>query len=107
MNNFESEQKTNKRDYSFTKNNYKNRHTVCAQNVSTKEITYFKSLAKCAKELDINAGLIKMICEGKNRVKRGISKTTKEKYTFVYITRELTLMEQYNIKPLNWDWAHL
>lgn len=46
---------------------------------------YFLSKYAAQQTLGINAGQIKMICEGENNVKRGKSKVNGKKYTFEYI----------------------
>ena len=62
------------RDYSFVANNHKNRKCVKATNKNTNEVTYFKSMSAVTQHLGINTGLVKMVCEGLNYCKSGLSK---------------------------------
>ena len=73
------------RDYSFVKNNHKNRKKVKAVNLSKNEETIFSSLYSVYKILGINAGQVKMICEGLNYYKSAASKKDGQKYTFSYL----------------------
>ena len=72
------------RDYSFAAKNHKNKKCVKAINQNTNEITYFKSLYAAQQKLGINAGRVKMVCEGLNRCKSGISKKDNNAYKFEY-----------------------
>ena len=74
-----------KRDYSFVKNNRKNKKCVKAINLSSGEVTYFNSLYKAQQGLGINAGIIKQICENKNFCKTGKSKIDNDSYRFEYV----------------------
>ena len=73
------------RDYSFVKNNHKNRKKVKAVNLSTNEESIYNSLYSVNKILGINAGQVKMICEGLNYCKSATSKKDDQKYTFKYL----------------------
>ena len=73
------------RDYSFVKDNHKNIKTVKAINLETKEESIYKSLYAVKKELAINAGQVKMICEGLNHCKTATSKNNGKRYTFEYL----------------------
>ena len=73
------------RDYSFVKNNHKNRKKVKALNLSTNEESIYNSLYSIYKILGINAGHVKMICEGKKYYKSAASKKDGQKYTFKYL----------------------
>ena len=73
------------RDYGFAANNHKNVKCVKATNCETNEINYYHSTYKAGKELGINPGLIKMVAEGLNKCKTGISKFNQQAYCFEYI----------------------
>ena len=62
------------RHYSFVKDNYKNKKTVKAINLLTNEEIIYNSLYSVYKILLINAGHVKMICEGNNYCKSATSK---------------------------------
>ena len=73
------------RDYSFVKGNYKNKKTVKGINLLTNEEIIYNSLYSVYKILSINAGHVKMICEGINYCKSATSKKDGQKYKFEYI----------------------
>ena len=73
------------RDYTFAKYNHENKRCIKAINENTKEISYYKSMYSAQKSLGINAGIIKMTCEGLNNCKSGISKLNGNQYKFEYI----------------------
>ena len=73
------------RDYSFVKDNHKNRKKVKAINLLTNEEVIFYSLYSVNKILAINAGQVKMICEGLNYCKSATSKKDGQKYSFQYL----------------------
>ena len=77
-----------KRDYTFVKYNHENKRCIKAINQSTEEVTYFNSMYAAQQHLSINAGIIKMVCEGLNNCKSGISKINGEQYKFEYIKEE-------------------
>ena len=68
------------RDYSFVRNNYRNRRFVKATNLDTDQQYYFNSLNAVRKHLLINAGFVKVICEG--YTKPATSKKDNQRYTF-------------------------
>ena len=74
-----------KRDYTFAKYNHENKKCVKAINQNNEEITYYKSIYKTSKSLDINPGIIKMVCENINNCKSGFSKINGDRYIFQYI----------------------
>ena len=74
-----------KRDYTFAKYNHKNNRCIKAINQSTEEVTYFNSMYAAQQRLGINGGIIKMVCEGLNKCKSGISKKDGQRYIFEYI----------------------
>ena len=76
------------RDYTFAANNCKNRRCVKATNKNTNEVTYFYSLYAVNQHIGINAGIVKMVCEGLNNCKSGVSKKDGNSYTFQYIKRD-------------------
>lgn len=71
-----------KRDYSFVANNHANRKSVMATNVETKDEIYFKSMYAAQKQLGINAGIVKVVCEGPNQCRTGISKIDGQRYRY-------------------------
>ena len=82
------EKSAKNRDYSFVKYNHENKRCIKAINQNTKEISYFKSMYSAQKSLGINAGIIKMACEGLNYCKSGISKLNGNRYKFEYIKED-------------------
>ena len=44
----------------------------------------YKSMYAAGKDLNINPGLIKYCCEGKNNIKSGFSKNDGRRYRFIY-----------------------
>ena len=73
------------RDYSFVKDNHKNQKKVKGINLLTNEEIIYNSLYSVYKILSINAGQVKMICEGLNYCKSATSKKDGQKYKFEYI----------------------
>ena len=73
------------RDYSFVRNNHANRRSIRAINLNTGEVSCFKSMYAVRKDLGINAGIVKMICDKVNNCKTGISRINGDRYTFQYI----------------------
>ena len=74
------------RDYSFVKDNHKNRKKVKGINLLTNEEVIYNSLYSVYKLLSINAGQVKMICEeGFKYCKSATSKKDGQKYTFEYL----------------------
>ena len=78
----------NNRDYSFAAKNNENRKCVRATNVTTNEVLYFYSLYAVQQHLQINAGIVKMVCEGLNNCKSGVSKMDGQNYKFEYIKQD-------------------
>ena len=77
-----------KRDYTFVKYNHENKRCIKAINQSTEEVTYFNSMYAAQQHLSINAGIIKMVCEGLNKCRSGISKKDGQRYIFEYINAD-------------------
>ena len=77
-----------KRDYSFAADNHKNKKCVKAVNIDTKEVLYFNSMYAIQQHLQINAGIVKMVCEGLNNCKTGLSKKDNCSYKFEYVEKE-------------------
>ena len=87
-----------KRDYSDASNNYMNRKCVQAINVVTQDGVYFRSMYAVQQELNINAGIFKMVCEGINYCKTGISKKGGQRYRFEYIlTNEVSIPDEKKV----------
>ena len=90
------------RDYTFAAKNCENRKCVKATNINTNEESYYYSMYAINQHLGINAGIVKMVCEGINNCKSGISKKDGCSYTFEYV-KEDELPDNYkksaNIKP--------
>ena len=76
------------RDYTFAKYNHNKKRCIKAINQITKEVSYYKSMYSTQKHLGINAGIIKMVCEGLNNCKSGISKKDGQRYIFQYINAD-------------------
>lgn len=74
-------------DYTFATNNHKNRRSIKALNINTEEVLYFYSMYAVQEHLQINAGIVKMVCEGTNNCKTGISKKNNQRYKFEYIDK--------------------
>ena len=77
-----------KRDYTFAKYNHENKRCIKAINQITGEVSYYKSMYTTQQRLGINAGIIKMVCEGLNKCKSGISKKDGHRYIFEYINAD-------------------
>ena len=90
------------RDYTFAAENHGNKKCVKAINKNTNEVSYYNSMYAIQQHLGINAGIVKMVCEGINNCKSGVSKKDGHSYTFVYI-KEDDLPDNYikstNIRP--------
>ena len=91
-----------KRDYTFLAKNHENRKCVKAINKNTNEVSYYNSMYAIQQHLSINVGIIKMVCEGLNNCKSGISKKDEHSYAFQYIN-QYDLPDDYkkssNIRP--------
>ncbi|CAH3186029.1 unnamed protein product, partial [Porites evermanni] len=77
-----------KRDYTFAANNFQNRRCVKAMNKTTQGVVFFNSMYAVQQRLSINTGIVKMVCEGINNCKTGISKKGAHQYKFEYIQKE-------------------
>ena len=82
------------RDYSFVAKNHENRKCVKALNKNTNEVSYFYSMYAVQQHLQINTGIVKMVCEGTNDVKAGKSKKDGHYYGFEYI-KQYDLPDNY------------
>ena len=76
------------RDYTFAAKNHENRKCVKAINKGTNEVTYYYSMSAVQQHIGINAGIVKMVCEGTNHCKSGVSKKDGHSYTFQYIKQD-------------------
>ena len=76
------------RDYTFAAKNHKNKKCVKAINIETNEVLYFNSMYSIKQHLGINPGTVKMVCEGLNGCKSGISKKDGKSYKFEYVKKE-------------------
>ena len=81
------------RDYTFAANNHKNKKDVKSTFIETGEIDYFYLLCSAQRDLKINFGIVKMCCEGLNRVKSGKSQLNGKFYKFHYVNE---IPERYN-----------
>ena len=77
-----------KRDYTFVAKNYLNKKCVKAINTTTGEFSYYNSLYAASQHLGINAGIVKMVSEGTNNYKSGVSKKDGCKYVFEYVNEQ-------------------
>ena len=82
------EKSVGRRDYTFVAENHKNKKCVKATNIDTNEISYFNSMYAISQHLGINAGIVKMVCEGLNHCKTGISKRDNFHYKFEYVNEQ-------------------
>jgi len=76
------------RDYTFAAKNHENRKCVKATKKDTTEVSYYNSMSAVQQHLGINAGIVKMVCEGLNNCKSGKSKIDGHYYTFAYIKED-------------------
>ena len=76
------------RDYSFVKDNHRNKKCVKATNCETNEVTYYNSLYAVQQHLQVNAGIVKMTCDKINHCKTGISKKDNYHYKFEYVNKQ-------------------
>ena len=77
-----------RRDYTFAAKNHQNKKCVKATNCDTNEVSYYNSMYAVQQHLSINAGIVKMVCEGINNCKTGISKIDNHSYKFEYVKKE-------------------
>ena len=82
------EKSDGRRDYTFVAKNHQNRKCVKATNIDTNEISYYNSMYAIFQHLGINAGIVKMVCEGLNHCKTGISKKDNFHYKFEYVNEQ-------------------
>lgn len=75
------------RAYTFAAKNHENKRCVKAINQNTEEVSYYNSMYAVQQHLSINAGIVKMVCEGINNCKTGTSKKDGSKYKFEYIKK--------------------
>ena len=61
-------QKIVKRDYGFLKVCQKNTHTIKATNTKSLLSEVYVSIYACSKDLNINAGVIKLCCDKKKKL---------------------------------------
>ena len=76
------------RDYTFAAKNHQNKKCVKATNSDTNEVSYYNSMYAVHQHLGINAGIVKMVCEGINYCKTGISKIDNHSYKFEYVNEQ-------------------
>ena len=77
-----------RRDYTFAAKNHQNKKCLKATNSDTNEVSYYNSMYAIHQHLGINAGIVKMVCEGINNCKTGISKQDNCHYKFEYVKKE-------------------
>ena len=82
------------RDYTFAGKNCENRKCVKAINKNTNEVTYYNSMYAVQQHIGINVGIVKMVCEGLNHCKSGVSRKDGHSYAFQYIKQD-DLPENY------------
>ena len=82
------EKSAKRRDYTFVAKNHQNKKCVKATNIDTNEVSYYNSMYAIHQHLGINAGIVKMVCEGINNCKTGISKQDNCHYKFEYVKKE-------------------
>ena len=75
-------------DYTFAKYNLMSKKCVKATNCTTNDVTYFNSLYAVNQHLGINAGIVKMACEGLNNCKKGVPKEDRYSHGFEYVDKE-------------------
>lgn len=73
------------RDYSFTKNNHKNKKCILETRLDTNDKRLYGSLFQVAKHRHINAGSVKFICDG--ICKTVLSPRNNMEYTYQYIDK--------------------
>jgi hypothetical protein len=82
------EEVTMNRDHLLNMKNLRNRKYVRAINCNDNIESFYNSLYAVNHHLGINAGIVKMVCEGLNNCKSGISKVDGCRYKFNYISKE-------------------
>ena len=77
------------RDYTFVSKNHENKRCVRATNITTKEVSYFLQYVCCSTTSSNKMlVLLKMVCEGINNCKSGVSKKDGCLYKFEYIKQD-------------------
>ena len=89
-----------KRDYTFAANNFQNRKCVKI-NQTTQGVVYFNSMYAIQQHLGINAGIVKMVCEGLNNCKTGISKKDGHHYINLSMYGRKICLMTINIQPIS------
>ena len=80
------------RDHRFLKNN----HIVCRERnikatcLKDKTVKIYNSFYQCSRDLGINAGIIKMVCDKKKNCVSGRSKKNNNRYHFSYTKQSTT-----------------
>ena len=82
------------RDFTFFRQNCEYRKCVKAINKNTNEVTYYNSMYAVQQHIGINVGIVKMVCEGLNHCKSGVSRKDGHSYAFQYIKQD-DLPENY------------
>ena len=80
-------------------NAHANRRSVKATNINTQEQILFRSMSAAGKQLGINAGTIKMVCEGINHCKTGISKLDGQRYKVEYVLVQVYFLYFFTASP--------
>ena len=70
-------------DYSFRKN----RRSVKAINIETKQVFYFRSLYAAQQNLSVDRGIVSKCCRKEYGYKTGISKKNGQRYKFEFTTK--------------------
>ena len=92
-----------RRDYTFAAKNHQNKKCVKATNMDTNIVSHFNSMYAVYQHLGINAGIVKMVCEGINNCKTGISKKDKCHYKFEYVNEQDmpdNFFKSANVRPI-------
>ena len=92
-----------RRDYTFAAKNHQNKKYVKATNSDTNEVSYYNSMYAVHQHLGINAGIVKMVCEGINYCKTGISKIDNHSYKFEYVNEQdmpVNYKKSANARPI-------
>ena len=97
------EKSAKRRDYTFIAKNHQNKKCVKAINIEKNEVSYYNSMYSIKQHLGINAGIVKMVCEGINYCKTGISKQDNCHYKFEYVKKEdmpANYKKSANVRPI-------
>ena len=76
------------RDYTFAAKHHENKKCVKAINNDTNEVSYYNSMYAVQQHLGTNVCIVKMVCEGLNNCKSGISKKNGNSFKFEYVRKE-------------------